>query len=239
MRAHHRRTNRPRGRTAAAAIAAAGLTAVPAGGQSLYLRRQPIPVDAAGLPDPTQALQGVSMYVVIPPPPRQFQRHDLVSIIIDEVTTTRARQELETEKQYDTSAEFGPFPSLRHLLELQLQNGDSSRTAELGLESDATFEAEGEYIRDDRFTAQIQAEVIDVKPNGNLVLEARKTIIRDNEVQIIVLAGVCRGEDISTRNSILSSQIADLTVAMRNEGDVRDAAKKGLIPRFLETVFNF
>ena len=223
----------------AAAFTGALSAAMPAGGQSLYLRRQPVPIGAAGLPDPTQALQGISMYVVIPPPPRQFQRHDLISIIIDEVTTTRARQELETDKQYDTSAQFGPFPSLRHLLELQLQNGDSSRTAELQVGADSSFGAEGEYVRDDRFTAQIQAEIIDVKPNGNLVLEARKTIIRDNEVQLIVLAGVCRGDDISTRNSVLSSQIADLTVAMRNEGDVRDAAKKGLIPRFLETVFNF
>ena len=223
----------------AAAFTGALSAAMPAGGQSLYLRRQPVPIGADGLPDPTQALQGISMYVVIPPPPRQFQRHDLISIIIDEVTTTRARQELETDKQYDTSAQFGPFPSLRHLLELQLQNGDSSRTAELQVGADSSFGAEGEYVRDDRFTAQIQAEIIDVKPNGNLVLEARKTIIRDNEVQLIVLAGVCRGDDISTRNSVLSSQIADLTVAMRNEGDVRDAAKKGLIPRFLETVFNF
>lgn len=214
-------------------------TTYAATGQSLYERPRSVPVDAAGLPDPSQALRGVSMMVVIPPPPRQFERHDLVSIIIDEVTTTRARQELGTEKRYDSSAQFGPFPSLRHLLELQLQNGDSSRIAQLGIESDASWEGEGEYVRDDRFTARIQAEIVDVKPNGNLVIEARKTIVRDNEVQVIVLAGVCRSEDITDRNTVLSSQIADLTVAMRNEGDVRQAAKKGLIPRFLETIFNF
>ncbi|MEL7474301.1 MAG: flagellar basal body L-ring protein FlgH [Planctomycetota bacterium] len=221
------------------AIAATTLMIPAAGAQSLYERPVRLTLTPEGLPDPARPLRGVSMLVVIPPPPVEFKRHDLVSIIVDEISTTTARHELETTKEYDTTAEFGPFPSLRHLLELQLQNGDSSRTAELGLRGDNEFTGEGEYTRDDRFTARVQAEVIDVKPNGNLVLEARKTIIRDNEVQIIVLAGVCRGADISQQNTVLSSQIADLTIAMRNEGDVREAAKKGLIPRFLETVFNF
>ena len=55
----------------------------------------------------------------------------------------------------------------------------------------------------------------------------------------LVLAGVCRQEDVTDANTVLSSQIAKLTVSVQNAGEVRKASKKGIIPRALETVFAF
>ncbi len=221
------------------ALTVAALCAADASAQSLFQRPVQPALDASGRPDPAAALQGVSMMAVIPPPPREFEKHDLISIIIDETTTAESRQSLETDKSYEASAGVTQLPSLRHLLELQLEPGNSSRNPLLDIEAEHQFDGEGEYSRDDRFVARIMAEVIDVKPNGNVVIEARKTIAKDNEIQTIVLAGVCRQEDVTDANTVLSSQIAMLTVSVQNAGEVRKASKKGIIPRALETVFAF
>jgi flagellar L-ring protein precursor FlgH len=70
-------------------------------------------------------------------------------------------------------------------------------------------------------------------------VEARKRIDKDGEIQTIILSGVCRREDVTNQNTVLSSQLADLTVTMTTDGQVTKAGRKGVIPRALEAVFNF
>lgn len=221
--------------------AVVGLAAMagPAAGQSLFRRDVRPAVNADSQPDPSGALRMSSLMFVEPPKPREFQRHGQITIIIDETSRASSKQTLDTKKDYDNNASMTEFPSLEHLLELQLQNGDTTDPAKLAVKSKNKFKGEGEYDRSDRFNAKITAEIIDVKPNGTLVLEARKSIIKDKEVQTLVLSGRCRGEDVTTANTVLSSQLADLTVVQHNEGQVKDTATKGLIPRVLEALFNF
>lgn len=210
-----------------------------AAAQSLLMRPAEIALDERGIPDTTAPLEGASMFVVTPPDPRTFEKHDLITILIDESSQSTMEQNLETTKEYETGGAFNAFPSLRHLLELQLQNGDSQRTAELDLSYDNDYTGDGKAERKDRVTARITAEVIDVKPNGTLVIEARKSIKENRESKTILLSGVCRQEDVTDNNTVNSSQIASLTLAIETEGDVHKAARKGLIPRALETLFAF
>lgn len=184
------------------------------------------------------ALNQASMMAIEAPKPREFNVHDLVTIIIEESSRQEAEQSLETDKQYDLSAALAQFPDLKKLLQGELTNGIDA-TPRLDLRHDQSFSGDGKYEREDRFTARITAEVIDVKPNGVLVLEARKHIEKDREKQTLIIAGACRGEDVTRNNTILSSQMADLTLAVKNEGDVKKAGKKGAIPRVLESLFAF
>ncbi len=223
---------------AAVAAAVAGMTGE-AGAQSLFRRDVRPAVNADNQPDPNGALRMSSLMFVEPPKPREFQPHGQITIIIDETSRASSKQTLDTKKDYNNNASMTQFPSLEHLLELQLQNGDTTNPANLAVNSKNKFKGEGEYDRSDRFTAKITAEIIDVKPNGTLVLEARKSIVKDKETQTLVLSGRCRGEDVTTANTVLSSQLADLTLVQHNEGQVKDTATKGLIPRALEALFNF
>jgi len=90
------------------------------------------------------------------------------------------------------------------------------------------MKAEGDAERSDRFIARVTAEIIDVKPNGTLVLEARKSVAFGRESKSIVLSGTCREEDVSDANTVTSSQLANLTVVQEMEGDVDRSSKKGL-----------
>lgn len=182
----------------------------------------------------------LSMLYVTVPEPKQFVLHDLITIIIDETSRSQSSQSLETSKEFDLEGSLEEFPSLRNLLELQLRNGDSQNEANVRLGGSHESTNEGDFERSDRFTARVTAEIIDVKPNGTLVLEAKKTISNNKgEVQTIVLSGVCRQEDITRDNTVASYNMANLNVFQRTEGEVHKAGTKGLIPKVLEAIFNF
>jgi len=216
------------------------LAAGSARAQNLYAASAPPPAAPAedAAPDPG-SVSVLSLYYVTPPEPREIQAHDIVSILIDENSSVKSEQTLETEKQYDTSAALNTILDPWALLEMRLRTGMISNLDLIDAQADREYAGEGEYERKDRFTARIAATVLEVKPNGTLVLEARKRIAKDEEEQVLVLSGRIRKEDVTSQNTVLSSQIAELTIVMENEGEVRDAAQKGLITRVLDTIFAF
>jgi len=208
--------------------------------QSLYETRPVgVPEDINGNAMPSESLSGYSMFVIVPPPPKRLEMHDLVTIIVNETSRAERSQSLETDKEYSASAELTRFPSLAELIEARLESGDANNDDLLNISSTHEFQGEGDYERTDRITARIQAEVIDIKPNGVLVLEARSTIQTDEEAQVFVLSGNCRSEDITDQNTVQSSQLHNLSIVTKNEGEVRKTARKGWIPQALETVFAF
>ncbi|MCG3123703.1 MAG: Flagellar L-ring protein [Phycisphaerales bacterium] len=225
------------------AVAAGGLmvsvACATAQAQSLFQRPSEVPIGADGKPDVQAPLREASLTYTEAPPPRQVQINDLVTIIIDETSKQKSEQSLDTEKKYDWAAAIEKFPSLKKLIDGELQTGNSTPVVELELGSRNKFNGDGTFERTDRFSARIQAKVIDVKPNGVLVLEARKSVATGEEKQTIILSGSCRKEDVTDANTVLSSQLADLDIVTKQEGEVKDASTKGLIPKVLEAIFNF
>jgi len=209
-----------------------------AAAQSLFLREEPPAPEVQGRSHSFSALRGASMMYVDEPKPRTFQTHDIVTIIVDENSKQTSKQTLDTKKDYTLKDSLNQFPSMAAFLEFELRNGIGN-PVEVDITSNNKFKGEGTYDRSDRFTAKVSATIIDVKPNGVLVVEARKTRTTDEETQTMVLSGTCRQEDVTSSNTVLSSQIADLTLVQKNEGQVKDTANKGFIPRILEAIFNF
>jgi flagellar L-ring protein precursor FlgH len=207
--------------------------------QSLLRREGPPASPVSAGVDPAADLKDLSPYYVKPPDPRKIQVHDKVTIIISETSRQSSEQKLDTKKDVSLAAALKKFPDLAALLEGELSTGDSSPVVEAGASANSKFKGDGKYERSDRFTDKITATVIDVKPNGVLVLEARRTIQKDKEIQSVVLSGECRREDVTDANTVLSSQLADLTLIVQNEGQVKDSATKGLLTRLFEAVFNF
>ena len=232
----HIRPNRPMLFALSASLALPGF----AWAQSFYDMPAVVAVNGLGEPDPSAPLRTASMLYIAIPEPRMYEVHDLITLIIDETSSTESKQTLDTRKDYDLGADVLAFPDLLALLELRLQPGERSNVASLGIESNQRLRGKGTAKRSDRFIARITAEIIDVKPNGTLVLEARKTVQSQNgESKTIVLSGVCRQEDITDANTLNSSQLANLHIAQTTEGEVTRTTTKGFIPRVLEAIFNF
>lgn len=206
--------------------------------QSLYLAQDETNASSDAT-EPVILLEEVSMYFIAGPESRSIKKHDIITIIIDENSSQTSSQKLETEKESKSDASINAMVDLLQLLELRVRQGDIADTNLIDLTTTREFTGEGDYERKDKFSARIAAKVLEVKPNGTLVLEATKRIAKDSEISTLVLSGLARDEDITAQNTILSSQLADLNIALVNEGDLKKAAEKGLITRMLDTIFAF
>jgi flagellar L-ring protein precursor FlgH len=223
------------------AISLAGLcvAATNAHGQAQLRLKAQETLDAEGKPDTRASLRAVSRFIVESPKAKAIEVHDLVTIIINESSKQSSQQKLDTKTDSGLNGSLKQFPNLAKLLEAELTNGDSSPVASVDVSGGDNFKGDAKYERNDRFTDRISAVVIDVKPNGTLVLEARRTVTKDDEVQTVVLSGMCRREDVTNANSVLSSQLADMTLTVTNEGELNQANKPGWITRAFRTIFDF
>lgn len=212
---------------------------------SLYVRptesRQQRELTAAAEDRLAPDIAAVSLTAVALPPPRKFARHDLITIIVRESVENDSSSSLETEKDVQVSGEIAAFPRLmiKDLLEGQLRNNNITDGPEVDVKFSNSFEGEGDYARRDTFIARITARVIDVKPNGTLVLEARKFIESDGETLEMILTGTCRKEDVQADNTVLSTQLYDMHLVKNHDGEVRRASKKGILTKVLDAIFNF
>ena len=176
------------------------------------------------------------------PDPVTYEINDLVTIIVREAFDTQLDAESSTEKTTDFVGGIEQFPrlNLTDLLNLQLNpNTFPDGTVQLDVNFSSEFEGAGEYARSETMTGRLTARVIDVKPNGTLVLEARKTLVNDGEEVSIVATGICRVEDITPDNTVLSTELYDLFIDKQHAGDLRVATRKGLLTRVLDFIFDF
>jgi len=180
-----------------------------------------------------------SLIAVRPPEPTTYQMHDLITIIINENSRQSAEQEMELEKEYQRNLRLEAIIDLWQVLETRLEPGLVAPIDLLEFQADSEFEGEGSYERSDRLTDRITAEVIDVKPNGVLVLEAKRIVQMDDEEKIVVLSGMCDTGAVTAEKTVQSNQLANLTLTIRHEGELRESNKKGWITRVLDSVFAF
>ena len=184
----------------------------------------------------------MSIVAVRAPEPRLFSVHDLITVIVRESIENESESEIETEKDMSLNGNITAFPNLKltDLVNFQLEPSQFEEgSPQLNISLNKDFEGEGEYGRKDTFTTRLTARIIDIKPNGTLILEARKLIQSDKERVHLVLTGTCRKEDVTVDNTILSTQIYDLRLIKEHAGEVKDATKKGLITKFFDLLFNF
>lgn len=226
---------------ALAAVSLVAVCASLAAGQSLFtMPPQPAPAGVEARPvDNAASLYGTSMFAVQPPKPRTYKMHELVTIVVDESVRQNADQETKADKQYNIAANLNAAIDPWQLLELRLAQSNINNLKLIDADAKQKFDGKGTYTRNDSLQMKIEAEIIDVKPNGVLVLEAKKVVDKNGEKTSTILSGSCRQGDITANNSVFSSQLANLTLITKAEGQVNDAGKKGLIPRVLETIFNF
>jgi flagellar L-ring protein FlgH len=186
-------------------------------------------------PDPGQApLEAVSFFAVPEPEPRRVRKHDLVTIIIREQSEFVSNGSTELRKQAALQARIDEL--LRVNLAAIARDG---ATPGIDASGSRDFRGEGTVDRSDSFTARVQAEVIDVKPNGTLVLQGRKRIRTDEEEQQFMVTGICRAEDITADNTVLSTQLHDFDVQKTHSGNVRNATRRGVLPRLLDALNPF
>jgi flagellar L-ring protein precursor FlgH len=83
----------------------------------------------------------------------------------------------------------------------------------------------------------VTAEVIEIRPNGNLVIEGSRTVLINDDEDQITVRGVLRPEDIAADNTVLSTYLSEAQIAYTGNGPNDNATKQGIITRILDLIF--
>jgi flagellar L-ring protein precursor FlgH len=85
----------------------------------------------------------------------------------------------------------------------------------------------------------IQARVVGVLPNGVLQIEARRLSKAGDEDTAMIMTGLVRPEDLSSSNSVSSSEVAELQIVQKGKGTLTANQRKGWLTKLYETIEPF
>lgn len=172
-----------------------------------------------------------------PTPPKTFKPGDLLTVIVREQRKWEADADLETKSKFNVKSDLEAFvkPVAGGLGAAAFRRGQPN----IDYKFDQKLKSEGDSSREDKLTTRLTGRIVDVKPNGLLVVEARAKITHDDETSEITLTGTCRKEDVTADNTVLSTQVADKEVVVRNQGALRSAATRGWIKKLLDSLKPF
>ena len=157
---------------------------------------------------------------------RALKQNDVVTILLMEYTQGSNSANTDGETRHDlqvTSSSSGLLDFIPGL----------------GLDSkiDSDQRARGATSRQGTLRGKMSAQIVDILPNGNLKIEGKRTVEINGEEQTTILTGVVRPRDILSDNTVYSYLIADASISYRGRGMVNDAAKTGILSRFINWLF--
>lgn len=152
---------------------------------------------------------------------------DLITVLVTESSIGSNRSSLKTKKQSKLEAEGGPG------------RGPLGFLPRFGASTDIKDELDGsgQTVIQGQLTTKITAQVLEIRPNGHLVVEGSRIITVNSDEDRIILHGVVRPEDIAADNTVLSTFLAEAVISYNGKGPVRGAAKRGVFQRIVSWFF--
>ena len=115
-------------------------------------------------------------------------------------------------------------------------NSFAAPRATIGINSSNTIAGKGSTENSNDFSGTITATVIEVLPNGHLIVSGEKQIGVNHNVDVLRFSGQVDPRAIQTGNTVASAQIANVRIEQRGKGQQADAQGIGWLGRFFLNV---
>jgi flagellar L-ring protein precursor FlgH len=191
----------------------------------------------AGMPSPMMAPSenqnplAASWTFVPPSAARNLRIHDIVSIRVSEIAQSNSLGNAQSRKSLSLDARLSDWVRLVGIDTIKPAKQSDGDQRVGGIENEV-YRSNSNLQTREEITFNIAAEIADIRPNGNLVISAHKTIkLNDNDWEVS-LSGICRPQDVGPDNVVLSKDITDLNVNKVERGQVRDGYSRGWFTRW-------
>ena len=163
---------------------------------------------------------------------KAFRLHDVVSVVVTESLAASTDGQVKNSRSSNASSSitalFGALKPGNAMQNLVEQTSSSGLTAQ------------GQSTTNSSLETTFGAEVVDVLPNGMLVVQATRQLTFSQQTQLIRLRGLVRPEDVSAQNQVLSTAMTDLELEVTGKGIVNDSTyRQNPLVRLLERLLVF
>ncbi|MGC2619145.1 MAG: flagellar basal body L-ring protein FlgH [Acidobacteriaceae bacterium] len=106
--------------------------------------------------------------------------------------------------------------------------------------SSSSLDAQGQSVTDSSISTTLGGEVVDVLPNGMLIIQVVRQLTFNQQTQLIRVRGLVRPEDVNAQNQVMSTNITDMELEVVGKGIVTDATyRQNPLVRLLEKILVF
>ena len=148
---------------------------------------------------------------------------DIVTIVINETTTQTASKQRSNTKSGSVNLNAGT--GIFHFLAAAAASGSDS------------FTAQGSASDTNRFIANVTVTVVEVLPNGNMIVEGTQSIWQQRDEHKITIRGIIRRQDITANNTIPSTKVADATLKFDGKGPLNAKQRQGILTQIFNILF--
>ena len=151
---------------------------------------------------------------------RNFQVGDVITVLLNE-STQAARSQVGSISRNSTNDMLSPgLAVLGNKLGGLMRGTDFSKT-------DISNKGTGTADQTASLTGSVAVSVVEVMPNGNLVLRGEKQLALTEGSEVIQVAGIIRPEDVAPNNTVQSRRLANAQISYRGTGDLANATRAG------------
>ena len=155
---------------------------------------------------------------------------DTITVKITESTTASTKSNNKLDKSNVATASVSGLTGLP---------GKGLLGLDLNAKSANAFSGKGEAANNNIFTGNMTVTVIDVMPNGNLLISGEKQLAIGSEQEFVRISGVVNPSFVDAFNVVESSKIADARIEYKSSGQVSDGQVMGWLARFFLNVMPF
>lgn len=155
---------------------------------------------------------------------------DLVTVMLAENTNAKKSSATSTSKDSNVEMDVGNLTVAgKTLLDSDLKLFGASATG------GRTFDGSGDSSQSNQLTGEITVTVAEVLPNGNLVVQGEKWLGINQGNEYVRLRGIIRPKDVTTANTVQSTQVANAQLYYGGTGALHDSNKQGWLSRFFNS----
>lgn len=162
--------------------------------------------------------------------PRARMPGDTLTIHISEKITASQTSSANIDRSGDISGAISALPFLKP--------SALTRTG-VGANSSNTFSGTGDTASANTFSGSITTTVLEVLPNGHLLVAGEKQIGVNQNVDVLRFSGTVDPKQIQPGNVVASTQVANARIESRGRGAQGEALAMGWLGRFFLSVMPF
>lgn len=154
---------------------------------------------------------------------------DVITVLVSETTTATNEVKLDIKNKSDSEDNFtGILNTIFKTDKFKSLDGYGGST---NTSNAAKVERTG------KLTDTITAQVVQVLPNGNLVIQGKKTAINSGERSEILLSGVVDPRFITNSGQVNSNYVANLQLAVVGKGTASSSDSESMVNKFMKMLF--
>ncbi|MCA8952361.1 MAG: flagellar basal body L-ring protein FlgH [Planctomycetes bacterium] len=170
---------------------------------------------------------GASISIIADPRARTVG--DILTVVIQEQTSVKNEEKVERRNDTTLAARLESYS-------LSDKTFTNTVLPRLDIRKESDFNGEAKQNSGSDVRASIAVVVVDVQPNGNLVIAGTRQVTVNDETRTLKISGVVRALDVTPNNTVGSAQVAEARIAITGEGGNTRQVTRGPVGQMFDTL---